>query len=96
MAMMVNTVPCYEDARSSTIYRCVEPSPIGRTRLAYGHYTLGQYTLSFQTLKGRQVPSQWSDLLEIQTLMHVLVACKNEDYPSKNEGARVFTTSLTL
>ena len=24
--------------------------------------------------------------------MHVLIACKNEEDPSKNEGARVFTT----
>ena len=33
----------------------------------------------------------------IQALMHVLVACKNEDDPSKNEGgARVCTTFLLL
>ena len=28
--------------------------------------------------------------------MHVLVSCKNEEDPIKNEGARVFTTFLQL
>ena len=32
----------------------------------------------------------------IQAFMHGLVACKNEDGPSKNEGARVFTTFLPV
>ena len=32
----------------------------------------------------------------IKAFMHVFVACKNEDYPIKNEGSRVFTTFLPL
>ena len=32
----------------------------------------------------------------IQAFMHVLVTCKNETYPIKNEGARVFTSFLPL
>ena len=36
--------------------------------------------------------SQWSDLVElIQAFMNVLVSCKNEVDPNKNEGARVIT-----
>ena len=32
----------------------------------------------------------------IQAFMHVLITCKNEEYPIKNEGARVFTRFLPL
>ena len=32
----------------------------------------------------------------IQTFMSVLVTCKNEEDPFKNEGARVVTTNLPL
>ena len=32
----------------------------------------------------------------IQAFMHVLVTCKNEEDPIKNEGARVFTRFLPL
>ena len=49
----------------------------------------------FQTLKDRQLISPWSILLNfkhIRDIMDLLVACKNEEDPIKNEGARVFTT----
>ena len=32
----------------------------------------------------------------IQTFMHVLVTCKNEEDPFQNNGARVFTRFLPL
>ena len=32
----------------------------------------------------------------VQTFMGVLVTCKNEEDPFKNEGARVVTTDLPL
>ena len=32
----------------------------------------------------------------IQAFMHVLITCKNEEDPIKNEGARVFTRFLPL
>ena len=38
----------------------------------------------------------WPKFELIQTLMHVLVTCKNEDDRIKNEGARVFTRCLPL
>ena len=34
----------------------------------------------------------WPKINFIQAFMVVLVTCKNEDYPFKNEGARVVTT----
>ena len=58
-------------------------------------------TLIFQMLKGRQLHSQWSDLVEIFTLIqafvHALVSCKNEEVPIKNKGtSRVVTAFLPL
>ena len=38
----------------------------------------------------------WSIFKLIQTFMHALVTCKNEDDRIKNEGARVFTRVLPL
>ena len=38
----------------------------------------------------------WLKFELIQAYMHVLVSCKNEEDPIKNEGARVFTTFLIL
>ena len=35
-------------------------------------------------------------MAEIQTFMGVLVTCKNEEDPFKNEGTRVVTTDLQL
>ena len=32
----------------------------------------------------------------MKAFLHVPIACKNEDYPSKNEVARVFATFLPL
>ena len=49
----------------------------------------------FQTLSGSQIRSSRSDLAEfrlIQDFMVVLVTCKNEEDPIKNEGARVLKT----
>ena len=36
----------------------------------------------------------WPKIKHIQTFMGVLVTCKNEEDPFKNEGARVVTTML--
>ena len=36
----------------------------------------------------------WPEIKLIQTLMGVLVTCKSEEDPFKNEGARVVTTDL--
>ena len=39
----------------------------------------------------------WTKIKIIQTFMHVLVTCKNEEDPFKNEGAaRMVTTDLPL
>ena len=46
-------------------------------------------------LKGSLLRSPWSDLAEFQTvrdIIDVLVTCKYEEDPIKNEGARVVTT----
>ena len=36
------------------------------------------------------------ELIQAYSYMHVLVSCKNEEDPIKNEGAGVFTTFLPL
>ena len=57
------------------------------------------YTLNFKMLNGQLIPVSfriWSKLELIQAFMIVLVICKNEDNPIKNEGARVSTTFLPL
>ena len=38
----------------------------------------------------------WPKIKLIQTLTGVLVTCKNEEDPFKNEGARVVTADLSL
>ena len=38
----------------------------------------------------------WPKIKLNQTFMGVLVTCKNEEDPLKNEGARVVTTNLSL
>ena len=38
----------------------------------------------------------WPKIKLIQIFMGVLVTCKNEEDPFKNEGARVVTTDLPL
>ena len=38
----------------------------------------------------------WPKIKLIQTFMGVLVTCKNEEDPLKNEGARVVTTDISL
>ena len=38
----------------------------------------------------------WRKIKLIQTFMEVLVTCKSEEDPFKNEGARVVTTYLPL
>ena len=50
----------------------------------------------FQALKGSFIYSPWTDLTEfnfkfVRDVIVVLVTCKYEDDPIKNEGARVFT-----
>ena len=50
----------------------------------------------FQTLKGcynsAALSLIWPNFELFQDFMVVLVTCKNEEDPIKNEGARVFTT----
>ena len=38
----------------------------------------------------------WPKIKLIQTFMGVLVTCKNEEDPFKNEGARVVTTDFPI
>ena len=38
----------------------------------------------------------WQKFELIQAFMHVLITCKNEEDPIKNEGTRVSTTFLPL
>ena len=48
---------------------------------------------------GSQFCSWWMGVAEnqlIQTFQEVLVTCKNEEDPFKNEGARVVITDLPL
>ena len=58
--------------------------------------TLYSYILDGQgqlTVVGGRV---WLKIKLIQAFMVVLITCKNEEDPFKNEGARVVTTDLTL
>ena len=58
--------------------------------------TLYSYILDAQgqlTVAGGWV---WPKIKLIQTFMVVLVTCKNEEDPIKNEGTRVVTTDLKL
>ena len=48
------------------------------------------------SIKGRNSVANLPKFELIQAFMHVLVTCKNEEDPIKNEGARVFTRSLPL
>ena len=55
--------------------------------------------LIFQSLEGSGLRSQRSDLAEIKLIRDVivvLVTCKNEEDPIKNEVARVATTFSPL
>ena len=48
----------------------------------------------FQTLKGSYLRSPWSILPNfelVRDIMVVLITCKNEEDPIKNEAARVLT-----
>ena len=47
----------------------------------------------FQTLKGRQLRSPWSDLAKfyIQALMYIIITCKYEMNPIKNVRENVMT-----
>ena len=38
----------------------------------------------------------WSNFELVQDFMVVLITCKNEEDPIKNEGARVFTTFTSI
>ena len=48
------------------------------------------------SFKGRNSVANLPKFELIQAFMHVLVTCKNEEDPIKNEGARVFTRFLPL
>ena len=52
--------------------------------------------LILTSIKGRNSVANLPKFELIQALMHVLVNCKNEEDPVKNEGARVFTRFLPL
>ena len=52
--------------------------------------------LNSDTIKGRNPVANLPKFELIQAFMHVLVTCKNEEDPIKNEGARVFTRFLPL
>ena len=47
--------------------------------------------LILNSIKGRNSVANLPKFELIQAFMHVLVTCKNEEDPIKNEGARVFT-----
>ena len=48
--------------------------------------------LILTSIKGRNSVANLPKFEIIQAFMHVLVTCKNEEDPIKNEGARVFTS----
>ena len=52
--------------------------------------------LILTSIKGRNSAANLPKFELIQAVMHVLVTCKNEEDPIKNEGARVFTRFLPL
>ena len=59
--------------------------------------TLYSYILDAQVQANSVVGGQvWPKSKLIQAFMVVLVTCKNEEDPFKNEGARVVTTDLPL
>ena len=49
-----------------------------------------------KSIKGRNSVANVPKFKLIQAFMHVLITCKNEEDPIKNEGARVFTRFLPL
>ena len=53
---------------------------------------------AFLDAQGQLTPQSVSDLVEFRTrtLMVVLITCKNEEGPIKNEGARVLPTFSPL
>ena len=55
-----------------------------------------QKNLILTSIKGRNSVANLPKFELIQAFMHVLVTCKNEEDPIKNEGARVFTRFLPL
>ena len=48
------------------------------------------------SIKGRNSVANLPKFELMQASMYVLVTCKNEEDPIKNEGARVFTRFLPL
>ena len=52
--------------------------------------------LILMLIKGRYSVANLPKFELIQAFMHVLVTCKNEEDPIKNEGSRVFTRFLPL
>ena len=52
--------------------------------------------LNLTPIKGRNSVANLPKFELIQAFMHVLVTCKNEEDPIKNEGARAFTRFLPL
>ena len=62
--------------------------------LEWSHYTATfKCSMAAKSVVSSQV---WLKINLIQALMIVLVTCKNEEDPFKNEGTRVVTTDLPL
>ena len=52
--------------------------------------------LILTSIKGRHSVANLPKFVLVQAFMHVLITCKNEGDPIRNEGARVFTRFLPL
>ena len=58
----------------------------------FSHYKSGDFSRCSRTANSTVLGPIWPNFKLIRDVMNVLVTCKNEDDPIKNEGARMFTT----
>ena len=58
----------------------------------FSHYVYGDFSRRLRTANSAVLGPIWPNFELVRDVMDVLVICKYEDYPIKNEGARVVTT----
>ena len=67
-------------------------------KITYDHVAIRRESKFIHPLVYRQIhtSTNYYKVIIVQAFMHVLVTCKNEEDPFKNEGAGVLTTLLSL
>ena len=58
----------------------------------FSHYVYGDFSRRLRAAHSTVLGPIWPNFELVGDVMDVLVICKYEDYPIKNEGARVVTT----